>query len=59
MAYLSKAQGGPERAERKPSEPERFFQLGRTRIGLERSGCAEICRKQGAWPFFKAVMSRK
>ena len=39
---LIKAQGASARTERKPFEPERFSKLGRTRIGLERSGCTEI-----------------
>ena len=38
----AKAQGTSERTQRKPFEPERFSELGRTRIGLERSGCTEI-----------------
>ena len=38
---ISKAQGASIRTERKPFEPESFSELGRTRIGLERSGCAE------------------
>ena len=37
-----KAQGASECTERKPFEPEEFFELGRTRIGLGRSGCTEI-----------------
>ena len=40
--HVYKAQGASERTKRKPSEPERFSELGRTRIGLERSGCTEI-----------------
>ena len=38
----SKAQGTSERAERQPSELERFFERGRDRIGQEVSGCSEI-----------------
>ena len=40
--YIAKAQGASIRTERKPFEPERFSELGRTRIGLERSGCTEM-----------------
>ena len=38
----TKAQGASDRTERKPFEPERFSALGRTRIGLERSGCTKM-----------------
>ena len=37
-----KAQGASIRTERKPFEPERFCEPGRTRIGLERSGYTEM-----------------
>ena len=42
VLVFHKAQGASIRTERKPFEPERFSELGRTRIGLERSGCTEI-----------------
>ena len=42
LVDICKAQGATERTERKTFEPERFFELGRTRIGLERSGCTEM-----------------
>ena len=41
MAF-SKAQGASERAERQPSELERFFEHGRDRIGQGVSGCSEM-----------------
>ena len=38
----NKAQGASGRTKRKPFESGKFSKLGRTRIGLDRSGCTEI-----------------
>ena len=42
LGAISKAQGASIRTERKPFEPGRFSELGRTRIGLGRSECTEM-----------------